>query len=132
MKKKKSKTKRIKKEPVVVNEGRLYVNASFNNTLVTITDREGKVVGWTSSGRLGFKGTRKSTPYAATTTVEEGVELARKMGMRRMEVFIKGPGPGRDAVLKVLGAKKDIDVLAINDVTPIPHNGPRPPKRRRV
>lgn len=113
-------------------EGRLYVNASFNNTIVTITDKKGNTLTWTSSGKLGFKGTRKSTPYAATVTMEEGVELAKRIGMQRLKVYIKGPGPGRDAALKVLGAKKDIDIISISDITPIPHNGPRPPKRRRV
>jgi small subunit ribosomal protein S11 len=113
-------------------EGRLYINASFNNTIVTITDKRGNTLDWISSGKLGFKGTRKSTPYAATITMEEGVELARRIGMQRLKVYIKGPGPGRDAALKVLGAKKNIDIISISDITPIPHNGPRPPKRRRV
>jgi len=125
--------KKIKKNQVKrqVSEGRLYVNATFNNTLATITDLEGKVLEWTSCGRLGFKGTRKSTPFAAITTIEDAVKRAISCGIRRLEVYIKGPGPGRDAVLRVLRANREVDVTMISDVTPIPHNGPRPPKRRR-
>ncbi len=121
----------LSKEPRLLNEGRIYINATFNNTIVTIADPEGQVVDWTSSGRLGFKGTRKSTPYAAITTVEEGINRAIKRGLRRAQVFIKGPGPGREAALKVLRAKRELDILSISDITPIPHNGPRPPKMRR-
>lgn len=127
------KTKTIKKKTTKrqVVEGRLHINATFNNTLATITDSEGKVLEWTSCGRLGFKGTRKSTPFAATTTIEDAVKRAIDCGIRRLEVYIKGPGPGRDAVLRVLRANREVDVIMISDVTPIPHNGPRPPKRRR-
>lgn len=114
-----------------INEGRLYVSATFNNTLATITDLEGKVLEWTSCGRLGFKGTRKSTPFAAITTIEDAVKRAIGCGIRRLEVYLKGPGPGRDAALRVLRANREVDVTMISDVTPIPHNGPRPPKRRR-
>ena len=88
-------------------------------------------MGWTSCGRLGFKGTRKSTPFAAITTIEDAVKRAIDCGVRRLEVYIKGPGPGRDAALRVLRANREVDVTMISDVTPIPHNGPRPPKRRR-
>ena len=115
----------------LVTEGRLYINASFNNTLVTLTDSKGSPLAWTSCGRLGFKGTRKSTPYAATTTLGVAIEEVKKLGVRKLKVFIKGPGPGRDAALKVLGTKREVDVVSISDITPIPHNGPRPPKRRR-
>lgn len=129
----KKKTEVTKKNQVKrqVVEGRLHVNATFNNTLATITDLEGKVLEWTSCGRLGFKGTRKSTPFAAITTVEDAVKRAIDYGIKRLEVCIKGPGPGRDAVLRVLRANREVDVTMISDVTPIPHNGPRPPKRRR-
>lgn len=125
------KTKKIKQKRLVV-EGKLYVNATFNNTLVTVTDMEGKVLDWTASGKLGFKGTRKSTPFAATTTLEEAVRKVTGAGIKRLEVCIKGPGPGRDAALRVLRAAREIDVTMISDLTPIPHNGPRPPKKRRV
>ncbi len=123
--------KKTRKEKVVLNEGRIYVNATFNNTLVTITDLEGKTAAWVSSGGLGFKGTRKSTPYAAITTITQGLEKATQLGLKRARVYIKGPGPGREAALKVLRAKRDLDILSISDITPIPHNGPRPPKMRR-
>ncbi len=128
----KSKKKFIKKnKPRFLTEGRIYINATFNNTMITVTDNEGNVVKWVSSGLLGFKGTRKSTPYAAITTVERGVEEAIKMGLRKVRIFTKGPGAGREAALKVLRAKRELDILSISDVTPIPHNGPRPPKMRR-
>ena len=114
-----------------VNKGKVYVNATFNNTVVTITDETGNTLGWSSSGSVGFKGARKSTPYAATTAVEN---LARKMmahGLKEVEVFIKGPGAGRDASIRAL-KNAGLMIKAIADVTPIPHNGPRSRKRRRV
>jgi small subunit ribosomal protein S11 len=110
--------------------GKVYVNATFNNTLVTITDKDGNTLGWSSSGAVGFKGARKSTPYAATTAVES---LARKLmerGLREVEVYIKGPGSGRDSSIRALKST-GLAIRAIADVTPIPHNGPRPRKRRR-
>lgn len=137
-KKKKEVAKKSKKEKTprltrsLVSEGRVYVNASFNNTIVTITDDQGRPLIWVSCGKQGFKGTRKSTPYAATTTLESATEQMKNLGIKRVRVFIKGPGPGRDAALKVFGVKKELDIISISDVTPIPHNGPRPPKRRRV
>lgn len=114
-----------------VSSGKVYVNATFNNTLVTITDENGNTLGWSSSGSVGFKGARKSTPYAATTAVEG---LARKLmerGLREVEVYIKGPGSGRDASIRAL-KNSGLAIRAIADVTPIPHNGPRPRKRRRA
>ncbi len=114
-----------------VSSGKVYVNASFNNTVVTITDDKGDTLGWSSSGAVGFKGARKSTPYAATTAVEN---LARKLmtrGLKEVEVFIKGPGAGRDASIRAL-KNSGLFIKAIADVTPIPHNGPRSRKRRRV
>ena len=132
--KKKNQTsgKKLPRKPrKLVSEGRLYINATFNNTLATVTDFAGEVLAWVSCGKLGFKGTRKSTPFAATTTIEEIVKKIVDLGIKRLEVYIKGPGPGRDAALRVLRAKRDVDVIMISDVTPIPHNGPRPPKRRR-
>lgn len=122
------KKKKIIKEVV---SGKVYVNATFNNTLVTITDLEGNALGWSSSGAVGFKGARKSTPYAATTAVEN---LAKKLmihGLKEVEVYIKGPGSGRDASIRAL-KNSGLAIKAIADVTPIPHNGPRSRKRRRV
>ncbi len=113
-------------------EGRLYVSASFNNTLTTVTDSKGDVLEWTSCGRLGFKGTRKSTPFAAITTLEDIIRRAVNLGVKRLQVYIKGPGPGRDAALRVLRNARGIDITMISDITPMPHNGPRPPKRRRT
>lgn len=115
----------------MVNKGRIYVTATFNNTVVTVTDLEGNTLGWTSTGRSGFKGSRKATPYAANTTLEKALEVCRQHGLREIEVFIKGPGPGRDAALRVLRAS-GLRILLIADVTPIPHNGCRAKKRRRA
>lgn len=113
-------------------KGRIYISASFNNTLITVTDSLGNTLCWGSSGSSGFKGTRKSTPYAATTAVEKTlVEAKDKHGVREVEVYIKGPGPGRDSALRAIkGAGLKISMIA--DVTPMPHNGPRLKKKRRV
>lgn len=114
------------------SDGRLYISATFNNTIVTITDPQGNVLSWVSAGSAGFKGTRRSTPYAATTTIERALEKARNdFGLTKYSVFIKGPGTGRDAALRALRANRNISILKISDITPIPHNGPRPPKQRR-
>ncbi|MEI8067466.1 MAG: 30S ribosomal protein S11 [Candidatus Shapirobacteria bacterium] len=115
-----------------VAEGRLYIQSTFNNTLVTVTDVKGHTLAWSSSGHCGFKGARKSTPFAATTAIERTLEEAKKYGVKKLEVYLKGPGAGRDAALRYLRSKRDFDVDMISDVTPIPHNGPRPPKQRRV
>ncbi len=112
-------------------KAKVYINATFNNTLVTFTDEQGKTLCWGSTGTLGFKGTRKSTPYAATTAVESVAKKAQALGVTEVEVYIKGPGPGRDAALRALKAM-GLKMNLIADVTPIPHNGPRPRKRRRV
>lgn len=113
----------------IVEKGKIYVTATFNNTLVTIADDHGNVVAWGSTGKSGFSGSKKSTPYAATVTIENTVTEAKNHGLKRLEVFIKGPGPGRDAVLRVLrGSGLKIDLIA--DVTPIPHNGTRPRKKK--
>jgi small subunit ribosomal protein S11 len=115
----------------VVNNGRVYVTATFNNTLVTLTDQGGQALAWSSSGASGFKGARKATPFAAITAVETVAQKAKGVGMNSVEVYIKGPGPGRDASIRALrGAGLNITMIA--DVTPIPHNGPRAKKRRRV
>lgn len=131
-KKKKTSRKRGKtKSRREIKNARVYVTATFNNTIVTFTDLEGKTVCWESTGSAGFKGARKSTPFAATTTVRKAAQKARELGIRQLEVYIKGPGPGRDAALRALKAA-GFKMSLIADVTPIPHNGPRPKKRRRV
>jgi small subunit ribosomal protein S11 len=114
-----------------LSAGKIFIIATFNNTLITITDSRGDTVAWGSSGAMGFKGARKSTPYAATTAVESTVKKAVAAGLRDVEVYIKGPGSGREAAVRALrGSGLNIKVIA--DVTPIPHNGPRPRKKRRV
>jgi small subunit ribosomal protein S11 len=115
-----------------IAEARLYIQSSFNNTIITITDSHGKTISWSSAGNCGFKGSRKSTPFAATTAIEKALEGAKKHGVKRLDVYLKGPGVGRDAALRYLRTKRDFDVDKISDITPIPHNGPRPPKRRRT
>lgn len=111
---------------------KVYISASFNNTVVTITDEDGNVLSWGSAGSSGFKGTRKSTPYAATAAVEEVIRKAKeKFNLKEVEVYVKGPGPGRDASLRAIRAA-GLKIALIADVTPIPHNGPRPKKKRRV
>lgn len=121
-------TKTLKK---VVEKGKVYITATFNNTIVTITDTAGNSLYWGSSGMVGFKGARKATPYAATTAVETVARKALDNGMREVEVFIKGPGAGRDAALRALRAV-GLAITLIADVTPIPHNGVRAKKKRRV
>lgn len=114
-----------------VEKGKVFITATFNNTLVTITDEKGDVIAWSSSGLVGFKGARKATPFAASTSVEAVAKKAQENGLRQVEVYIKGPGAGRDAALRALRAI-GIDISLIADVTPIPHNGVRPKKKRRV
>ncbi|MBM7841449.1 30S ribosomal protein S11 [Herpetosiphon giganteus] len=114
-----------------VPRGQAHVQATFNNTIVTITDPAGNVVCWSSAGASGFKGSRKSTPYAAQVTAEQAARKAMDNGMRVVEVYVKGPGAGRESAVRALQAT-GLSVIAITDVTPIPHNGCRPPKRRRV
>lgn len=121
-------TKKIKR---TVEKGKVFITATFNNTLVTITDTDGNTLCWGSSGMAGFKGARKSTPYAATTAVEAVARKAADMGLREVEVYIKGPGAGRDAALRGLKAV-GLYITLIADVTPIPHNGVRPKKKRRI
>jgi small subunit ribosomal protein S11 len=111
--------------------GVAHVQASFNNTIVTITDMDGAVITWASAGKVGFKGSRKSTPFAAQVAAESSAREAINMGMKRVEVWVKGPGAGREAAIRSLQAA-GLEISAIKDVTPIPHNGCRPPKRRRV
>ena len=120
-----------KKEKKSVPMGVVHIKATFNNTIVTITDLTGDVVSWASSGGQGFRGSRKSTPFAAQTAVREAVRKAREMGMHSVEVLVKGPGVGREAAIRAIGAA-GLKVTLIKDVTPIPHNGCRLSKRRRI
>lgn len=124
----KSKKQSLEKK---VSSGRVYVTATFNNTLVTLTDASGNTLAWGTSGASGFKGARKSTPFAAISAMEAVAKRAKEMGMSQVELFIKGPGSGRDATIKALRGA-GINITMIADVTPIPHNGPRPKKRRRA
>ena len=124
-------TKTKKGLKVEVREGKVFVNATFNNTIITITDMGGNALGWSSSGSVGFKGARKSTPFAASMAMENIAKKVAERGLREVEVYIKGPGSGRDAAIKAL-KNSGLLIKAIADVTPIPHNGPRPRKQRRV
>ena len=123
--------KKSKKEKKHVAHGIAHVHASFNNTLVTITDLEGNVVSWSSAGTLGFKGSRKGTPFAAQQAATTAASSAREHGLRSIDIRVKGPGSGRESAIRALQAA-GVDIKSIRDVTPIPHNGCRPPKRRRV
>ena len=125
------KTKSPKKELKKLTHAKAYVKATFNNTLVTITDPAGQTVAWGSSGASGFKGARKATPYAASSTIENVAKKIKEMGVSSIEVYIKGPGPGRDSAIRAIKAV-GLEISMIADVTPIPHNGPRATKRRRV
>ena len=120
-----------KRDRKVSVNGVAHVQASFNNTIVTITDMDGAVITWASAGKVGFKGSRKSTPFAAQVAAEASAREALNLGMKRVEVWVKGPGAGREAAIRSLQAA-GLEISAIKDVTPIPHNGCRPPKRRRV
>jgi small subunit ribosomal protein S11 len=124
-------TKSRRKEKKNVPSGHVHIQASFNNTIVTITDLSGAVVAWGSAGTAGFKGSRKSTPYAAALAADAAAKRAMENGMRQIEVFVKGPGSGREQAIRSLQAA-GLEVTAITDVTPLPHNGCRAPKRRRV
>jgi small subunit ribosomal protein S11 len=120
-----------RKERKNIPRGRAYIQATFNNTIVTLTDQQGNVIAWDSAGAANFKGSRKSTPYAAQVTAENAVRKAMEHGLRQVDVYVKGPGAGRESAIRSLAAA-GLQVLSIADVTPIPHNGCRPPKRRRV
>ncbi|HEX7747388.1 MAG: 30S ribosomal protein S11 [Bordetella sp.] len=120
--------KKVKKN---VSDGIAHVHASFNNTIITITDRQGNALSWATSGGAGFKGSRKSTPFAAQVAAETAGRVAMEYGIKNLEVLIKGPGPGRESSVRALNAL-GIKITSISDITPIPHNGCRPPKRRRI
>lgn len=123
--------KRKKKKQLSDPNGMAFVKATFNNVIVTITDADGNVVSWSSAGKEGFKGSRKNTPYAAQLSAETAAKAAHDMGLRKVEVFVKGPGSGREAAVRGM-ASSGLEVTSIKDRTPLPHNGCRPPKRRRV
>ena len=126
-----SKTKLRRKEKKNVTAGQAHIKSSFNNTIISITDLEGNVLAWASAGNAGFKGSRKSTPFAAQMAAEAAGRRAMEHGMKRVDVFVKGPGSGRETAIRSLGAV-GLEIGPIADVTPVPHNGCRPPKRRRV
>ena len=126
---------RKRRERKIVEKGQVHIRSSFNNTMVTVTDLQGNALSWASAGEMGFRGSRKSTPYAAQTAAETAAETAAKAamehGLKSVEVYVKGPGQGREAAIRALQAV-GLEVTLIKDVTPVPHNGCRPPKRRRV
>ncbi|MEP1151580.1 MAG: 30S ribosomal protein S11 [Balneola sp.] len=124
-------SKRKKKKQITDPNGMAFVKATFNNVIVTITDADGNVLSWSSAGKEGFRGSRKNTPYAAQLSAETAAKAAYEMGLRKVEVFVKGPGSGREAAVRAMSSA-GLDVSSIKDRTPIPHNGCRPPKRRRV
>ena len=131
MAKRVKKGKKVKKEKKIVPNGIVHINSTFNNTIVTITDNEGNVISASSAGRHGFKGSKKSTPYAAQMAAQECATKAFEQGLRKVEVFVKGPGAGRESAIRTIQGV-GIEVTMIRDVTPLPHNGCRPPKKRRV
>ncbi len=120
-----------KKQTKNIDKGQVHIQASFNNTLVTFTDLAGNTLSWSSAGSLGFRGARKSTPFAATQAVETAAKLAKEQGLKSVEVYVKGPGNGREAAIRALSTA-ELNVTKISDVSPIPHNGCRPPKKRRI
>lgn len=122
---------RKKKKVLTDSNGLVYVKATFNNVIVTITDSSGNVISWSSSGKEGFKGSRKNTPYAAQLSSQTAAKTAYDLGLRKVDVFVKGPGSGREAAIRAL-ASSGLEIKLIKDTTPVPHNGCRPPKRRRV
>lgn len=125
--KKSSKKRKVTIDP----NGKVFIKSSFNNIIVSITNSQGQVISWSSAGKMGFRGSKKNTPYAGQTASEDAAKVAYELGVRKVEVFLKGPGQGRDSAVRGL-ATVGIDVTMLYDVTPLPHNGCRPPKRRRV
>ena len=131
MAQRKSSTKTKKKEKKTIDHGIMFIHSTFNNTIITITDPDGKVLTWASGGMVGFKGSRKSTPFAAQLAAEKALKDAENFGMRTLDVRVKGPGVGRESAIRSIGGTT-FQVKSIRDITPIPHNGCRPPKKRRV
>jgi|TARA_B100000809_G_scaffold189842_1_gene188388 small subunit ribosomal protein S11 len=129
MNKRKEKSK--KKVVVVTSVGQAHIKCSFNNIIISITNESGQVISWSSAGKMGFRGSKKNTPFAAQIATEDAVKSAYELGLRKVDIFIKGPGSGRDSSIRAM-QNAGLDVMSINDVTPLPHNGCRPPKRRRV
>ncbi len=125
--KKSTKKRTIKAEP----EGHVHIQASFNNIIITFTNKTGQVISWSSAGKIGFKGSKKNTPYAAQLAAQDAAKVAHDSGMRKVEVFVKGPGSGRESAIRSISSS-GIDVTLIRDITPLPHNGCRPAKKRRV
>ena len=126
------KTRTSKKRVVKVEaEGQAHVHASFNNIIVTLTNASGQVISWSSAGKMGFRGSKKNTPYAAQMAAQDCAKVAHDLGLRKVKVYVKGPGSGRESAIRTIN-NEGIEVMEIMDVTPIPHNGCRPPKRRRV
>ncbi len=123
--------KRIKKKEKVNASGLAYIQSSFNNTIISLTDNYGNIISWASSGRVGFKGSRKNTPFAATQSAQLAAKQAMDVGLRKIQVMVKGPGAGRESAIRALQAA-GLQITAIRDVTPLPHNGCRPKKRRRI
>ena len=131
MAKRKTATRTKRRDRKNIDRGAAHIKSTFNNTIISITDTEGNSISWSSAGNVGFKGSRKSTPFAAQLAAESAAKIAMEHGMRQVEVYVKGPGAGREAAIRSLQAA-GLEVNMIKDVTPIPHNGCRPPKRRRV
>jgi len=129
MNKKKDKSK--KRVEVVNKNGQAHIKCSFNNIIISLTNESGQVISWSSAGKMGFRGSKKNTPFAAQIATEDAVKKAYELGLRTVDIFIKGPGAGRDSAIRAI-QNAGLDVVSINDVTPLPHNGCRPPKRRRV
>ena len=127
-KKNKRRRKKVKRN---IEKGQAHIKSTFNNTIISITDEEGKVIAWSSAGKVGYKGSRKSTPFAAQLAAENAAEEAKDMGMKEIEIFVKGPGSGRESAIRTLQSA-GLNITLIKDITPIPHNGCRPPKRRRI
>jgi small subunit ribosomal protein S11 len=121
----------VKKTKRTLSSAQVHLYATFNNTIITVTDQQGNTVSWTSAGSIGFKGSRKSTPFAARLAAEDSMKKAQSMGIQEIDLFIKGPGPGRESAIRAIQAQ-GMKIRSISDITPVPHNGCRPPKKRRV
>jgi len=121
----------VRKVKRTLSAGQVHIFATFNNTIITITDKQGNTVAWGSAGSAGFKGSRKSTPFAARLAAEQAIKAAMAMGLQEVDLFVKGPGPGRESAIRAVQSQ-GLKVTSINDITPVPHNGCRPPKKRRV
>lgn len=128
-----AKSKKVSKKRVVAIEpvGEAHISATFNNIIITLTNSQGQTISWSSAGKMGFRGSKKNTPYAASQAASDCGKVAHDLGLRKVEVFVKGPGSGRESAIRTL-QNSGIEVMAIKDITPLPHNGCRPPKRRRV